>query len=175
MQSSYSEYFPERLDLPAVDDTDIDAIAELEQELFGQGAWSRAAVEQEFLAPDRTYFVVRNDERRIIAYAGFWFDGDDAEIMTIGVEESYQGRHIAVRLMKAMKEEARTCGAQRMLLEVAVNNAPALALYEKYGFTTIGVRKHYYQPENVDAYTMACTIDKENSRLLRNPVGFSIK
>ena len=41
-----------------------------------------------------------------------------------------------------------------MLLEVRVDNEPALALYAKYGFEQIGLRKRYYQPEDVDAYTM---------------------
>ncbi len=66
-------------------------------------------------------------------YAGFWYDGDDAEIMTIGVGRQFQRRGIAASLMEALIARAREQGAQRMLLEVRVDNIPALALYERFG------------------------------------------
>ena len=50
---------------------------------------------------------------------------------------------------------AREQGAKRMLLEVRVDNTPALALYERFGFAKMGLRKRYYQPEGIDAYTMS--------------------
>ena len=42
-----------------------------------------------------------------------------------------------------------------MLLEVRVDNEPALALYQRFGFERMGLRKRYYQPEGIDAYTMS--------------------
>ena len=42
-----------------------------------------------------------------------------------------------------------------MLLEVRVDNDPALALYQRFGFERMGLRKRYYQPEGIDAYTMS--------------------
>lgn len=88
-------------------------------------------------------------------FAGYWYDGDDAEIMDIGVSAAYQRRGIAAAMMTWMIERARKQGARRMLLEVRVDNTPALALYERFGFTTIGLRKRYYQPEGIDAHVMA--------------------
>lgn len=175
-----TDYFIEQLDLSALDSKDIDAISALEVKLFGAGAWSRASVSTELSAPDRTYFVARQkDTQRVIAYAGFWFDGDDAEIMTIGVSGSYQGRGIASKLMDCLKQAAQERGAHRVLLEVAVSNDPALALYRKHEFKKIGIRKRYYQPENVDAYTMAFVLNDDDSvargHSKHNPVGFSIK
>ena len=35
-----------------------------------------------------------------------------------------------------------------------MTNAPAIAMYEKFGFERLGLRKRYYQPEDLDAYTM---------------------
>jgi len=46
-----------------------------------------------------------------------------------------------------------------MLLEVRVDNVPALALYERFGFTRMGLRKRYYQPEGIDAYTMSLDLE----------------
>lgn len=143
----------------------VRSIATLERELFGKGAWSESAVRQELDAPARFYFadVVEADGgaegRSVIrGYAGFWYDGDDAEIMTIGVGRDYQRHGIAAALLQRLIDEARTQGAARMLLEVRVDNDPALALYERFGFQRLGLRKRYYQPEGIDAYTMSLDV-----------------
>ena len=39
-------------------------------------------------------------------------------------------------------------------LEVRVSNIPAIKLYEKYGFKSLGTRKGYYQDNNEDALIM---------------------
>ncbi len=39
-------------------------------------------------------------------------------------------------------------------LEVRVSNLPAIKLYEKYGFKSLGTRKGYYQDNNEDALIM---------------------
>lgn len=150
----------------------IERIAELEHELFDVGAWSTAAIAQELDAPARVYLLDVTPQTTssaespaavsptptiptIRGYAGYWYDGDDAELMTIGVGTDYQHHGIATALLTALIERARAQGAHRMLLEVRVDNNAALTLYQNAGFTRIGVRKRYYQPGNIDAYTMA--------------------
>ena len=58
-------------------------------------------------------------------------------------------------MLQALVDEAKRQGASRMLLEVRVDNDPALALYQRFGFERMGLRKRYYQPEGIDAYTMS--------------------
>ncbi|MFC0266270.1 ribosomal protein S18-alanine N-acetyltransferase [Alloscardovia macacae] len=164
--------FYEWLNLDDVDEQDVTTIARLETELFGLGAWSEAAVQQELQASSR-YYAVARDKKSVIGYAGIWFDGEDAQIMTIGVASSYQGRHVGTALMGILTEKARSLGARRMLLEVATDNEPALAVYKSAGFEQIGLRKRYYQPENKDAYVMACVL-RAGESVRGNPVGFSI-
>lgn len=138
-------------------------IAVLERELFGRGAWSQGVIRMELDAPARTYIVDVSDTDNadnmgnpvIRGYAGFWYDGDDAELMTIGVARAYQRQGIAAGLLGRLIEGARDQGARRMLLEVRVDNEPAKELYAAFGFERIGIRKRYYQPGNLDAYTMS--------------------
>lgn len=157
----------------------VPQMAALEADLFGRGAWSEQSIRQEFHAPARTYLFDIDDfgivdcaaadrpgadgfaakQSVVRGYAGFWYDGDDAEIMTIGVGKQFQRRGIAASLMEALIARAREQGAQRMLLEVRIDNIPALALYERFGFARMGLRKRYYQPEGIDAYTMSLDLE----------------
>lgn len=149
----------------------VSQIAKIEADLFGQGCWNKNMILQELQAPMRAYYAdVDLNTNTVAGYAGFWFDGDDAQIMTIGVEKEYQKRGIASNLLKTMIENAKSIGAKRMLLEVKVNNNPALKLYEKFGFTKMGLRKRYYMPEGIDAYTMCAQIENlESSKRLEEP------
>ncbi|MDR3801392.1 ribosomal protein S18-alanine N-acetyltransferase [Bifidobacterium sp.] len=147
------------VDITAVSrDLAVRSIAQLEGELFGRGAWNANMVREELDAPARTYLldVLREAEQAVVrGYAGFWYDGEDAELMTIGVGKAYQRQGIAAALLQVLVDEAKRQGASRMLLEVRVDNDPALALYQRFGFERMGLRKRYYQPEGIDAYTMS--------------------
>lgn len=164
--------------------TDLPRLAELEIELFGAGAWSAAMLADELAGPGRWYVAAVPDPadpagprgpadpsgpdasdsdaadprdlgaRPLIGYAGTWYDGEDVQVMTIGVAGDAQGRGIGGMLLGALLDHARRIGATSAFLEVRVDNTPALALYERFGFERIGRRRRYYQPEDVDAWTM---------------------
>ena len=144
----------------------IAQLAAMERALFGPEAWSASMLREEFGSPARTYMVDLDDSLQgsdhgagaVRAYGGFWYDGIDAELMTIGVHAAYQHQGLGSALLDALIEQARLQRAARMLLEVRVDNEPALAMYRRFGFVPLGVRKRYYQPEGVDAYTMALSI-----------------
>jgi ribosomal-protein-alanine N-acetyltransferase len=50
--------------------------------------------------------------------------------------------------------EAQRCGAQHLMLEVRADNVVAQRLYRATGFSTLSVRRKYYQPGDVDALIM---------------------
>jgi ribosomal-protein-alanine N-acetyltransferase len=154
---------------------DLETVARLESELFTSASWSLAMLEQELNGPGRTYYVwvgalphLPQNEAGIAAcdavlgYAGLWCAGagSDAEVMTIGVDKAAQHAGIGRALMQALMDAAREQGARRMLLEVRVDNAPAKSLYHQLGFKPMGLRKHYYQPEDVDAVTMSLNLEE---------------
>lgn len=136
-------------------------IAPIEADLFGKGSWNESMISQELQAPMRAYYAqIDENTHTLCGYAGYWFDGDDAQIMTIGVAKQYQRKGIASKLLSTMIKTVKQIGAKRMLLEVRVDNVPALALYERFGFVKMGLRKRYYQPEGVDAYTMCADLNE---------------
>lgn len=71
----------------------------------------------------------------------------EAELLTLVVDpqERRQGRGRAC--LAAYEAEALLRGAQRSFLDVAEDNAAAIALYSALGYTECGRRKAYYQTE----------------------------
>lgn len=132
---------------------DVPALDVLERELFGAGAWSAQSLAEEIVGPGRWYVGAEVDHV-LVGYAGLWFDGEDVQVMTIGTAVRQQGRGVGRVLLDALVARARTLGAASVLLEVRVDNEPALRLYTAAGFERLGRRRGYYQPENVDAWTM---------------------
>ncbi len=76
-------------------------------------------------------------------------------VISIAVLPEYRRRGIAKTLLsnalKALKEHY---GCEEAYLEVRISNSPALALYQKLGFTIVKVSRRYYI-DGEDAYVMA--------------------
>jgi ribosomal-protein-alanine N-acetyltransferase len=69
---------------------------------------------------------------------------EEMEVLTLGVAAAARRRGIARMLITAGLETARQAGARACFLEVAVDNAAAVALYEGLGFRRAGLRRGYY-------------------------------
>ncbi|AGB69897.1 MULTISPECIES: GNAT family N-acetyltransferase [Rhizobium] len=72
----------------------------------------------------------------------------EGEILTIAVNAKLGRSGLGWRLMQAALRETRNRGGETMFLEVDGSNQPALGLYRKLGFETVGERKAYYVGEN---------------------------
>ncbi|MEL6793305.1 MAG: ribosomal protein S18-alanine N-acetyltransferase, partial [Pseudomonadota bacterium] len=85
---------------------------------------------------------------------------DEAELLTIAVGSERRGRGIGAALLRETENAARESGAARLFLEVAADNAAALALYRKAGFDETGRRPAYYRREagRIDAVMMSKTL-----------------
>lgn len=82
---------------------------------------------------------------------------DEAEINTITVAPAARRMGVGKKLLGAVEERLRASDVTRMLLEVAVDNDPAIALYTQNGFGEVGRRKGYYARRNsapVDALVL---------------------
>src|SRR5206468_1496081 len=91
----------------------------------------------------------------ITGVIGVWLLADEAHIVTIAVRESHRRQGIAELLLIRAIELARASEQQLVTLECRVANAPALALYEKYGFEKVGLRPRYYSDNHEDAYVLS--------------------
>ncbi|HEY1887117.1 MAG TPA: ribosomal protein S18-alanine N-acetyltransferase [Roseiarcus sp.] len=73
---------------------------------------------------------------------------DEAEILTIAVDADHRGAGVGRALLSENLRQAANAGAKAMFLEVAKDNAPALALYERFGFVKVGERAGYYRRDD---------------------------
>lgn len=87
---------------------------------------------------------------------------DEAEILTLAVRPSARRAGLGARLTRAAAQRARSAGARRLFLEVAEDNAPARALYDRMGFEATGRRPRYYaraDGPSVDALLLVLNLD----------------
>ena len=140
---------------------DLDAIMRLERETFVNDAWPEAAMRRELEGPHGYYLVAVDEddedpERRLLGYAGLLAPSGSGQgdIQTIAVAPFARGIGLGRGLMHALITQARRRQVAELFLEVRADNPIARSLYESLGFVEIGVRRGYYQPDNVDAIAM---------------------
>lgn len=137
-------------------EADMPRILTLEHHLFPDDAWTPEMFTAELAqAASRRLYLVAEDEGTVVGYAGMMFTGGpEADVVTIGVDQSCWGRGIGTALLTALVTEASRRGCTEVLLEVREDNPRARQLYLREGFAEIGIRRGYYQPSGVDAVVM---------------------
>jgi ribosomal-protein-alanine N-acetyltransferase len=152
---------------------DVDAIMLLETALFENDAWSPTMMARDVADPSCYYLVAfpPDEPQRIEAYAGLLAPkgASQGDIQTIGVAETARGRGLGRTLMQALITEAHKRGAREIFLEVRADNPTAQRLYLRLGFEELGVRRGYYQPDNVDAIVMRLQIPEPSTQLADTP------
>lgn len=97
----------------------------------------------------------------IVAYASIWMMVDESHLTSIAVRKSHQHQGIGELLLMAIIKQSLQMKAQVVTLEVRASNRGAQALYAKYGFKNVGIRRRYYTDNSEDAVIM--TTDKITS------------
>lgn len=163
-------------------EADIEQVAEIERRSFPT-TWPKTAYRRELanriarylVVIDRAHEPVSRDQpspkrslfgrfwRRparelttdfIVGYVGVWLMVDQAHIVAIAVREEYRRQGLGELLLSEAIELALANGQESVTLEVRRSNEPAQALYEKYRFLKVGVRRRYYTDNHEDALIM---------------------
>jgi len=101
------------------------------------------------------------DTQLIVGYASIWMMVDESHLTSIAVRRSHQHQGIGELLLIAVIKLSLQMKAQVVTLEVRASNHSAQALYAKYGFKSVGIRRRYYTDNSEDAVVM--TTDKITS------------
>jgi ribosomal-protein-alanine N-acetyltransferase len=94
------------------------------------------------------------NKQNILGYASMWLMVDEAHLTSIAVRETHRQRGIGELLLISIINLAAQLKAQVVTLEVRQSNLSAQALYEKYGFTKVGMRRGYYSDDGENAVIM---------------------
>lgn len=136
-----------------------DALSKLHMRAFASDrGWSPD--EFEALLSGRGVHLVTRDGAFLLgrAIAG------EAEILTLATDPRARRQGLARSMLRDFIDLAHELGCDRLFLEVARDNMPALALYEAEGFARIGTRPGYFARAGrapVDAIVMERGIDAQ--------------
>ena len=142
-------------------------VAELEKLCFGTEAWSEKSVASELTNP-LSLWLVALDGDRVAGYVGSQSVLGESDMMNVAVHPGYRRQGIAEQLCLALVEALKEKGNHCLTLEVRASNDPAKALYEKLGFTQIGLRKNYYRNPKEDACILRKEFEYEQDQALQN-------
>jgi [ribosomal protein S18]-alanine N-acetyltransferase len=138
------------MDLRRLQLTDLAQVVAIDRRAF-TSPWSLGMFVLELSKPGGIYMAASEGDqiRGYVICARY----DEAwHVMSIAVDPDHQRRGIGRLLMDAIIEVAGE-GAN-FTLEVRVSNTPAIALYESYGFESVGTRPRYYVDNGEDAMIM---------------------
>ena len=131
---------------------DLPAVAEIERQCFSK-PWSEEELGKCFCL-DNYRFFISEAASGTAGYVGIAKSADEGDVVTLAVLPKFRRQGMAMKLMKAVLGYAEAEGINYLFLEVRVSNLPARTLYERLGFTTVGLRPDYYEAPRENALLM---------------------
>ena len=131
---------------------DVPFISRLEEETFSM-PWSAASFLRMIEQEDTAYFVAEEDGH-ILGGCGLLLIAGEGNITNVVVAPEARRRGVATGLLTYLMAEGDRAGLTAYTLEVRVSNAAAIALYEKLGFVSEGIRPKFYEKPVEDAMIM---------------------
>jgi ribosomal-protein-alanine N-acetyltransferase len=128
---------------------DLDLVAALHAACFTE-AWNRESIAA-ILAMPGAFGLLAEDATAPLGFLLARLAADEAEILSMAVSPSARREGQGSRLLEAGLARMQEGGARHAHLEVAEDNAAAIALYHAFGFRQVGRRKGYYGRSGTEA------------------------
>lgn len=130
--------------------SDLPQVIAIERRAFPT-PWSLAMFVLELSKPSGVCLAATEDDR-VVGYLICSRYDQAWHLMNIAVDPPARRHGLAAALLEEMLERA---GPEKSYtLEVRASNAPAIALYERFGFRSAGTRPRYYHDTGEDAVIM---------------------
>lgn len=138
----------------------LPTVAALERICFPADPWSEDLYRAALNNPAVAVLLARGEDGALLGYAVLSTVLDEGNLDNIAVAPEHRRRGVADALLSALTAFGREHLAC-LMLEVRASNTPAIALYEKHGFTAVGRRKNYYDAPKEDAILMTLNFGTE--------------
>ena len=130
----------------------LDEVATIENDCFSH-PWSRRSLESE-LQNETSRFLVAVEDGRVIGYIGMSAVIDEGYLFNAAVDSHYRKKGVGSALVRELVTWCQKHDFAFLTLEVRESNAPAIALYSRFGFVRVGERKNYYSDPAENALLM---------------------
>jgi len=131
----------------------LDEVLRIERNEYVQ-PWTTTLFNSELAQRTSRRYTVAVVAGSVAGYAGLMLVEDQGHVNTLTVDGSLHRRGVGTLLLLDLARTAVEAGARHLTLEVRAHNEPAKALYIKFGFAPIGIRRNYYSETNEDAIVM---------------------
>ena len=135
-----------------MEELDLPQAAAIEKEAITP-PWSEQAF-RESLGLEHTILLAAIQDDQVAGYCVCYQSFEEGEITNVAVKKELRGQGIAGKLLEKLCSYGKERGLERYILEVRAGNEPAIHLYERSGFTRVGIRKGFYEQPVEDAVIM---------------------
>ena len=136
----------------------IESLVGLEKLCFDE-PWTKGMFMGDLLSEYTCYFAAIDDDDKVIGYVGMWISVDEGQITNVAVHPDFRRKNVATELLSRLFDICSERGLESITLEVRESNEKAINLYEKNGFSPVGMRKNYYKNPTENAVLMTKTFN----------------
>ncbi len=143
--------------LAVMAESDLDAVLAIEGAVYSH-PWTRG----NFADSLRAAYACRTWRLggALLGYFVVMVAADEAHLLNLSIAAAHQRRGHGSALLREALQLARGQGARRIFLEVRPSNLAGKALYEKFSFSRIALRRGYYPGRGgrEDALVLGCAL-----------------
>tara|TARA_B100002052_G_C15752809_1_gene538570 strand:+ start:514 stop:954 length:441 start_codon:yes stop_codon:yes gene_type:complete len=125
-----------------INEEDIDLCYEFDSNSIS--LWSKKQWTNEFKKEGTKVFGLLNTNL-VIAICVFQVVLDEAQINFFVVNEKHRKKGFGAYLMSYLIKQCKKLNVNKLLLEVSHTNITAEKFYNRFDFSTVGIRRNYYQ------------------------------
>ncbi len=140
------------IEIVKMNESHLSALSLIEKECF-LTPWSENSLREE-LGNQYARFFVALGGGKVCGYIGSHNILGEVYITNVAVSKAYRKQGIGEALVRFLINESEQEKADFITLEVRKSNSPAISLYEKCGFSSVGERKNFYENPKEDAILM---------------------
>lgn len=127
--------------------SDLDDLVALEDATFDSDRMSRAQYRRHLDSGSASVLVASANHRRFLGTAVMFYRRGStvARLYSLASRPEARGKGVASALLAAAEQAARQRGCRELRLEVRIDNAAAIRLYERLGYRRLARLDRYYE------------------------------